>query len=67
MGAQGHSKIPPRYGLDGLGAVFAEVFAGFGDGEAALADEEHARVTQCGQRAGARADAAAILVQRNVA
>lgn len=65
--AQGHSKNPSRYRPDGLGAVLAEVFAGFGDGEAALADEEYGGVTQCGQRAGTRADAAAILVKRNIA
>ena len=36
---QGHSMNPPGHGLAGFGAVFAEVFPGFGDGEAAFSDQ----------------------------
>src|SRR5271165_3686460 len=65
--SQGHSKNPPDYGPDGVGAVLAEVFAGFGDGETALADQEHDGVAQGCERPCSLPDAAPVLVERDVA
>ena len=65
--SQGHSKNPSCDDGDGLGAVLAEVFAGFADGQAAGPDEMEDDVAQSGERAGAGADSAAILVHGHVA
>ena len=64
---QGHSKIPPCHDGDGLGAVFAEVFARLAHGQAAGSDEVQDEIAERGQRAGAGADSTAIFFHRHVA
>ena len=52
---------------DGLGAVFAEVFARLAHGQAAGSDEVQDEIAERGQRAGAGADSTAIFFHRHVA
>src|SRR3954471_18523536 len=58
---QGHSKNAASDEGDGIGALLAEVLAGFRDGEAGAADEGDGEVAQGGERASAGADAASVL------
>src|SRR5208282_1315956 len=62
-----HSKKAAGDGGDGLGAILAEIFAGFGNGLPAFADEERDEVAQSGEGTGSGTNPAAILVERNVA
>ena len=69
---QDHLHLAPEADLGGVGWALLEAIdrldeCRFGDGEAELANEEHGGVTQCCQRAGPGADAAAILVEGDVA
>ena len=59
---QGDSKKQACDDCDGLGAVFAEVLAGFWDRLAARADQGEDEVADRGERTATRTDAAAILV-----
>ena len=51
---------------DRLGAILAEVFAGLAHGQAAGSDEVEGETADRGERAGAGANATAILVHRHV-
>jgi ParB/RepB/Spo0J family partition protein len=64
---QGHSKNPSGDGFDGLGAVFAEVFAGFRYGEAGFSEQRQGQIGQSGELAGAGADTASVLAHAHVA
>ena len=64
---QGHSKNPAGDDGDGFGAVLAEVFSRFPHGETTGADEGQCEVADRDERTAAGADAAAILVHRDVA
>ena len=63
---QGHSKNPSCDEGDRLGAILAEVFAGLAHGRAAGSDEVEDEIADRGERAGAGANATAILVHRHV-
>lgn len=67
MRGQGHSKNPSCNGFDGIGAVFAEVFAGGGDGKATLSDQVGDEIADCREGSGTGSDPAAILVHGHVA
>lgn len=64
--AQGHSKNLSCDEGDRLGAILAEVFASLAHGQAAGSDEVEDEIADRGERAGAGANATAILVHRHV-
>src|SRR3954468_4513779 len=64
--SQGHSKNAASDEGDGIGALLAEVLAGFRDGEAGATDEGNGEVAQGGERASAGADAASVLGEGDI-
>ena len=64
---QGHSKNPSSYRLDGLGAVFAEIFAGGRNGTPQLPDHGQSEIAEGRQRTRARANTATVFVHGYVA
>jgi hypothetical protein len=65
--AQGHSKNTAGYGIDGVGSIFAEIFARGWDWASEATDHPDGGVAQRGELTGAGARAAAVLVHGNVA
>jgi hypothetical protein len=64
---QGHSKNPACHGFDGVGAVFAIVFAGLANRLAAASDDGEGCISNARERTCTGADTAAILIKRDVA